>query len=76
MQIDRNMLDKLLKMNDEQLREVIETIAAEAGINPASLGLDPRNVQMLRQALGSANETDIRQIGAIYDAYKQGKRPH
>ena len=74
MQIDRKMLDRLLKMNDDQLREVIETIAAEAGINPAALGLDPRNVQMLRQALGSANETDIQQINAVYDAYKQNKR--
>ena len=76
MQIDRKMLDRLLKMNDEQLGEVIETIAAEAGIDPATLGLDPRNVQNLRRALGSANDSDLRQINAIYESFKQNKRGH
>lgn len=74
MQIDRKMLDRLLTMNDAQLREVIETIAAEAGIAPGVLGLDPKNIQSIRGALGSATDADLKQINAIYDTYKQNRR--
>jgi hypothetical protein len=76
MQIDRKMLDKLLTMNDEQLRTVIETIATEAGIDPRVLGLDPRNIQSIRSALGSTTDSDLGQINAIYNSYKQNKRGH
>lgn len=74
MQIDRKMLDRLLMMNDEQLGEVVRTIAAEAGIDPAVLGLNPQNIQSIRQALGSATENDLQQLNNVYDAYKQNKR--
>lgn len=74
MQIDRKMLDRLLMMNDEQLGEVVRTIAAEAGIDPAVLGLNPQNIQSIRQALGSATESDLQQLNNVYDAYKQNKR--
>lgn len=74
MQIDRKMLDRLLMMNDEQLGEVVRTIAAEAGIDPAVLGLNPQNIQSIRQALGSATQSDLQQLNNVYDAYKQNKR--
>ena len=76
MQIDRKMLDRLLMMNDEQLGEVVRTIAAEAGIDPAVLGLNPQNIQSIRQALGSATQSDLQQLNNVYDAYKQNKRGH
>ena len=74
MQIDRKILDRLLTMNDEQLRGVIEAVASEAGIDPRVLGLDPANIQSIRTALGSATDSDLGQINAIYDSYKQSKR--
>ena len=74
MQIDRKMLDRLLMMNDKQLGEVVRTIAAEAGIDPAVLGLNPQNIQSIRQALGSATQSDLQQLNNVYDAYKQNKR--
>lgn len=76
MQIDQRMLNRLLTMNDDQLSEVIKTIATEAGIDPAMLGLNPDNIQSIRQALGSATEQDLRQLNAVYDTYKQNKRGH
>lgn len=74
MQIDRNMLEKLLTMNDAELRSVIETVATEAGIDPAMLGLDTQNIGSIRRALGSATDTDIKQINTLYHTYKQNKR--
>lgn len=74
MQIDQKMLNRLLTMDDAQLGEVIKTIATEAGIDPAMLGLNPDNIQSIRQVLGSATEQDLRQLNAVYDTYKQNRR--
>ena len=73
MQIDQKSLARLLSMNDAQLAAVIQKIAAEAGVNPAQLGLNPDNIDNVRRALGSATETDIEQMKAIYDSYRNGK---
>ncbi len=74
MQLDQKMLNRLLTMNDQQLGEVIQRIASEAGIDPAALGLNPQNMQSIRQALGSATESDLQQLNAVYDTYKQNKK--
>lgn len=74
MQLDRNMLDRLLMMNDEQLGAIVRGIAAEAGIDPAQLGLNPDNIQSIRAALKSADEEDIRQLNEVYSAYRSNRR--
>ena len=74
MQLDKRMLEKLLTMNDDQLAEVIRQIATETGIDPAMLGLNPQNVQSIRQALGMATDADLQQLNAVYDSYKQSRR--
>ncbi len=74
MQLDRNMLDRLLTLNDEQLGEIVKRIAADAGIDPAQLGLSPENIQSIRAALGGASAEDIEQMNAIYQAYRENRR--
>ena len=74
MQLDKRMLDRLLTMNDEQLAELIRGIASEAGIDPSQLGLNPANVQSIRQALGSASDADIQAMNSVYNDYKQQRR--
>jgi len=76
MQLDRKKLDRLLQMNDEQLGAVIQSIAKDAGIDPALLGINPQNVQSIRQALGGATEKDLEQLNQIYDTYRQKKPSH
>lgn len=76
MQIDQKMLNRLLAMNDEQLGDVIKNIATEAGIDPAQLGLNPQNINSIRQALGGATEQDLQQLNAVYDSYKQNRKKH
>jgi len=74
MQIDANMLKRLLTMSDEQLSAFIRGIAAEAGIDPATLGLDPNHVAQIRAALGGATEADLKQLNDVYEAYRQNRR--
>ena len=74
MQIDPHMLKKLLAMNDEQLGMLIQSIAAEAGVDPAQLGLNPSNIQSIRAALGNADVEDLKRLQSVYDAYRAGHR--
>ncbi|MBQ9773807.1 MAG: hypothetical protein IJW30_04000 [Clostridia bacterium] len=74
MQIDQRTLNRLLALNDGQLAAVIEKIASEAGIDPAQLGLDPRNLAQIREALGSANADDLAQLNAVYETYRKNQR--
>ena len=74
MKLDKKMLDRLLNMNDEQLAAVIRSIATESGIDPARLGINPENVQNIRQALGMATDEDLQKMGEVYDTYRQNRR--
>ena len=73
MQIDERMLKKLLAMNDEQLGQMIQKIAAESGIDPAQLGINPQNIESVRSALGSIGEDELEGINRLYEDYRRGK---
>lgn len=74
MQIDQKMLNRLLTMNDDQLGNLIEEIAREAGIDPATLGLNPQNIAGVRQALGSATDEDLEKMNSVYEEYRRQRR--
>lgn len=67
MQIDREALDKLLTLNDRQLKMIIQRLAAESGINPADFNIDPKNIESIRTALRSANDDDLAKIAEQYE---------
>ena len=71
MKLDKKMVNRLLTMNDEQLAEVIRGIAVESGIDPALLGITPGNIQSIRQALGMAQDEDLKKMGEVYEAYRK-----
>ena len=73
MQIDERMLQRLLAMNDEQLGQMIQKIAAESGIDPAQLGINPQNIESVRSALGSIGEDELEGINRLYEDYRRGK---
>ncbi|MBR5120425.1 MAG: hypothetical protein IKV02_05445 [Clostridia bacterium] len=73
MQIDERMLQRLLAMNDEQLGRMIQKIAAESGIDPAQLGINPQNIESVRSALGSIGEDELEGINRLYEDYRRGK---
>ncbi len=74
MQLDKRMLERLLTMNDEALAELIRTVAQEAGIDPAQLGMNPNDVQSIRKALQGATDADLQAMNAVYSDYKQSRR--
>lgn len=74
MQLDRKKLDRLLGMNDEQLEAMIQSIAAESGIDPAALGLNPNSIESIRHALRGATDEDLQQLNQIYTDYRKNQR--
>lgn len=74
MQIDQNMLKRLLAMDDRQLGQIIGKIASESGIDPSLINLDPNSIGSIREALGSATDSDLEQLNAIYESYRQNRR--
>ena len=76
MQIDQKMLNRLLSLDDEHLSELIRSVATEAGIDPALIGLNPKNIADIRQALGSASDQNLQQINEIYQIYRQNRNKH
>ena len=76
MQIDQKMLNRLLSLDDEHLSELIRSVATEAGIDPALIGLNSKNIADIRQALGSASDQNLQQINEIYQIYRQNRNKH
>ena len=76
MQIDQKMLNRLLSLDDEHLSELIRSVATEAGIDPALIGLNSKNIADIRQALGSASDQNLQQNNEIYQIYRQNRNKH
>ena len=74
MQIDERMLKRLLAMNDEQLGQMIQKIAAETGIDPAQLGINSESIESVRSALGSIGEDELEGINRLYEDYRRNRR--
>lgn len=67
MQIDRNALEKLLSLNDRQLKLVINKLAAESGIDLSGFNIDSRDIDSIRRGLSSATDSDIQRVAEMYE---------
>ena len=74
MQIDRASLERLLSLNDRQLKMIITKLAQDSGIDPSSLNINPSDVQSIRRALSGITDEDINKIVAQYTRAKNGGR--
>ena len=74
MQINRENLNKLLSLNDRQLKAMITKIAVQGGIDPAEFNIDTDNIQSIRQVLGSSIDADIEKIARQYESAKNFKK--
>lgn len=70
MQLDRNALEKLLNMNDAQLKYVITKLAADAGLDLGSFNISSNDISSIRRALGNATDEDIARAA---EQLKRGK---
>lgn len=71
MQINRENLDKLLSMNDRQLKMMIQYLVAQSGINPSEFNIDTNSIESIRRVLGSASDDDLRRIAEQYESNKK-----
>ena len=74
MQIDREAIDKLLTLNDRQLKHIIQRLANESGIDPSQFHIDPESIASIRSALSSASDEDLKQIAEQYESNKSKRR--
>ena len=74
MQINRESLDKLLSLNDFQLKMMINRLAAQGGIDPAQFNIDPSSIESIRRVLSSATDTDLERIAEQYAANQANKK--
>lgn len=59
MQLDRRSLDRLLRLNDEQLRGVLGKLLAEYGVDTARIPLQQMDMTALRGVLAAATDEDL-----------------
>jgi len=71
MQIDRDALNKLLSLNDRQLKAVIGKIAAESGIDLSQFSINTKDIESIRTALSSATDEDLAKASREYETYKR-----
>lgn len=67
MKLDRNAINALLSLDDEQLKAVIRGLAARSGVDLGALRISEGDIASVRRALSMATDEDIsraaRQLG-------------
>ena len=59
MQLDQKSLERLLKLNDDQLRSVLEKLLTEYGVDVSRVPLRQMDMTALRSVLAAATDEDI-----------------
>ncbi len=59
MPIDKKQIDRLLRLNDDQLREVLSKLLASYGVDVSRVPLATLDIGALRGLLQNASEQDI-----------------
>ena len=62
MQLDKKSIDRLLKLNDDQLRAVIGKLLSEYGVDVSRVPLATMDLSALRAVLQMAGEEDISRL--------------
>ena len=74
MEIKRENIDKLLSLNDWQLKMIIQKIANDSGIDPSQFNIDTNSIDSIRRALSTATDDDLKQIAEQYEQNQLKKR--
>ncbi len=74
MEIKRENVDKLLSLNDWQLKMIIQKIANESGIDPSQFNIDTNSIESIRRALSSATDDELRQVAEQYEQNMKNKK--
>ncbi len=67
MKLDRKTLNKLLAMNDAQLRAVMEKLAREYGLDLSAFHVREGDMQSLRRAIANATDEDLIRLAEQFE---------
>ena len=71
MQLDRNAINRMLTLNDDQLKSLIRSLAENSGLDLSAFQISPNDVASIRRALAGATDADLaRAAEQIRDAKK------
>lgn len=73
MEINRDSINRLLSLNDRQLKSIIQNLAKESGIDPSDFNIDTDSIASIRTALTNAGDDDLKRIAEQYEANKKGR---
>ena len=62
MMLDRNALNRLLSLNDNQLKAVVERLAADSGLDFSAFNISPDDIASVRSALSGATDRDLENL--------------
>ena len=62
MKLDRNAVNVLLTMDDEQLKAIIRTLAARSGVTMAPDAISTKDIADIRGALRTATDEDLARL--------------
>ena len=74
MQLDRNSLDRLLRLNDDQLRGVLGKLLVEYGVDVSRVPLQQMDMKALRAVLAAATDEDITRFMQMFGGNPSGGR--
>ena len=74
MEIKRENIDKLLSLNDWQLKMIIQKIANESGIDPSQFNIDTSSIESIRRALSTASDEELKAVAEQYERNQLKKR--
>ena len=75
MQLDRKSLDRLLKLNDDQLRSVLGKLLTEYGVDVSRVPLGQMDMTALRAVLAAATDVDVTRFLQSFGGSSQGGNP-
>ena len=64
MKIDREMLRRILTLDDSQLKFIISRIAAQTGVDISGFDMSPAALAKLRLAVESADGAELEKLAA------------
>ncbi|MBQ2766662.1 MAG: hypothetical protein IJF49_01125 [Clostridia bacterium] len=72
MQLDRKSVERMLRMDDNSLRQLINRLAHDAGIDLNALNISTADLGEVRRAFGTASDAELNALAAQIEAQRKG----
>lgn len=73
MQLDRNAINRMLSLSDDQLKALVRSLAESTGLDLSSFNISAGDIESIRRALSGATDADIAR--AAEQLKQRPKRP-